>query len=79
MIDPKLSAAADTLHRAADAVAAVLAANADWGESGIRDGQYAVDLDADRACLDVLYGGGFRVLSEESGVTGPAGRIGKGR
>ena len=76
MIDPKLSAAADTLHRAADAVAAVLLANADWGASGIREGQYAVDLDADRACLDVLYAAGFRVLSEESGVTGPTGSDG---
>jgi len=56
---------------AADAVAAVLAANTDWGESGVRDGQYAVDLDADAACLDVLYGAGYRVLSEESGITGP--------
>lgn len=63
----------DTFHTAAGAVAAVLAANTDWGESGRRDGQYAVDLDADRACLDVLYGAGFRVLSEESGVTAPAG------
>ena len=56
---------------AADAVAQVLAANTDWGASGLRDGQYAVDLDADAVCLDVLYGAGYRVLSEESGVTGP--------
>ena len=42
-----------------------------WGASGLRDGQYAVDLEADAACLDVLYGAGYRVLSEESGVTGP--------
>ena len=71
-----LSGAAEALHRAADAVAAVLTANADWGESGVRTGQYAVDLAADRACLDVLYGSGYRVLSEESGVTGPAGSDG---
>lgn len=73
VIDSKLSAAAATFHRAADAVAAVLDGNTDWGASGRRDGQYAVDLDADRVCLDVLYGAGYRVLSEESGVTGPPG------
>lgn len=44
----------------------------DWGASGERLGQYAVDLAADQACLDVLYGAGFRVLSEESGVTSSA-------
>ena len=71
MIDPKLHQAVETLMAAADAVAAVLAANTDWGASGMRAGQYAVDLDADAACLDVLYGAGYRVLSEESGVTGP--------
>lgn len=73
MIDPKSSAAAAAFHRAADAVAAVLAATSDWGESGVRVGQYAVDLAADQACLEVLYRAGYRVLSEESGVTGPPG------
>ena len=73
MIDPKHSQAVETLMAAADAVAAVLAANRDWGASGIRDGQYAVDLDADAACLDVLYRAGYRVLSEESGISGPPG------
>jgi myo-inositol-1(or 4)-monophosphatase len=73
VLDPDLVRAADTLLLAADRVAAVLAANTDWGESGVRSGQYAVDLEADAVCLDVLYGAGYRVLSEESGVTGPAG------
>ncbi len=73
MIASKFSDAAAALHRAADAVAAVLDANSDWGASGQREGQYAVDLDADRACLDVLYAAGYRVLSEESGITGPPG------
>ena len=50
-------------HEVADAVAVVLAANTEWGASGLRDGQYAVDLAADAACLDVLYSAGFRVLS----------------
>ena len=73
MIEPKFSAAVAAFHRAADAVAAVLGANQDWGASGVREGQYAVDLEADRVCLDVLYGAGYRVLSEESGITGPPG------
>jgi myo-inositol-1(or 4)-monophosphatase len=61
----------ETFASASRAVADVLAATTDWGASGIRDGQYAVDLRADRACLEVLYGAGLRVLSEESGITGP--------
>ncbi len=74
MIDPKLSMAVETLLAAAAAVRTVLDATTDWGVSGVRDGQYAVDLDADRVCLDLLYGAGYRVLSEESGVTtAPAG------
>ena len=73
VIDPKRPEVLETFHRAADAVAAVLAANDDWGASGVRDGQYAVDLEADDACLDALYRAGLRVLSEESGVTGPPG------
>jgi fructose-1,6-bisphosphatase/inositol monophosphatase family enzyme len=71
VVDPNLSRAADSLLAAADAVGEVLVRNKDWGESGVRDGQYAVDLDADAACLEVLYGAGFRVLSEESGITAP--------
>ena len=67
------SQALDTFRAAATAVADVLASNTDWGASGQRDGQYAVDLVADQACLDALYGAGYRVLSEESGVTAPAG------
>jgi fructose-1,6-bisphosphatase/inositol monophosphatase family enzyme len=68
----------DVLHlfqQAADAVGVVLDRTTDWGASGVRDGQYAVDLEADRACLDVLYGAGFHVLSEESEVTRPDGSI----
>jgi fructose-1,6-bisphosphatase/inositol monophosphatase family enzyme len=62
-----------TFATASRAVAAVLSATTDWGASGVRDGQYAVDLAADRACLDVLYAAGLRVLSEESGTTAPDG------
>lgn len=65
-------------QEAADAVGAVLGRTTDWGASGVRDGQYAVDLVADRACLDVLYAAGLRVLSEESGITAPDGTLDAG-
>jgi fructose-1,6-bisphosphatase/inositol monophosphatase family enzyme len=71
VIDSNKSRAVDTFLLAADAVERVLAANTNWGASGVRDGQYAVDLEADAVCLDALYTAGYRVLSEESGVTGP--------
>ncbi len=71
-------------HRDADAVlelfgaicdrtTAIVAANDDWSMSGDRETQYAIDVEVDAACLEMLHGGGLRVLSEESGVTGPAG------
>lgn len=75
MIESPLSEAISNFHRAADAVAAVLATTDNWGASGQRAGQYAVDLDADAACLDVLYGAGYTVLSEESGITSPDGSV----
>ena len=37
-----------------------------------RPGQYRIDLVADAAILPVLHAAGMRVLSEESGWTGPA-------
>ena len=40
------------------------------GYSGVRDTQYHLDLAADEVALRVLLGAGFRVLSEESGVSG---------
>ncbi len=57
-----------TLHRAADAVADALGATTNWGPSGRRDGQYASDLTADAAAIEVLHAAGLRVLSEESGL-----------
>jgi fructose-1,6-bisphosphatase/inositol monophosphatase family enzyme len=42
----------------------------DWGPSGVRPGQYKLDLAADAAALPILHGAGLAVLSEESGVTG---------
>ena len=56
------------LHDVADAVAAALRAQRDWGLSGRRDGQYALDLTADDAALAVLRRAGVGVLSEESGL-----------
>ncbi len=40
------------------------------GYSGLRESQYHLDLVADEVALRVLGGAGFRVVSEESGVTG---------
>jgi myo-inositol-1(or 4)-monophosphatase len=74
VIDPRHGHALETFLDVADAVADVLRANTAWGVSGMRVGQYAVDLDADRACLDRLISAGFSVLSEESGVQGPSDR-----
>jgi len=40
------------------------------GFSGQRETQYHLDLAADEVALRILRGAGFRVVSEESGVTG---------
>ncbi|HEY3483831.1 MAG TPA: inositol monophosphatase [Ilumatobacteraceae bacterium] len=72
MIDPKQLAAIETFHAASDAVHDVLGDTTEWGSSGQRDGQYAVDLDADAVCIERLHSAGYRVLSEESGITGAA-------
>jgi fructose-1,6-bisphosphatase/inositol monophosphatase family enzyme len=42
----------------------------DWGHSGARPDQYNHDVVADKIMLDGLVKAGFRVLSEESGMTG---------
>jgi myo-inositol-1(or 4)-monophosphatase len=56
-----------TCHRVVDAVEAAIATVDDWSPAGPRPGQYALDLVADRAALDVLEDAGLGVLSEESG------------
>jgi fructose-1,6-bisphosphatase/inositol monophosphatase family enzyme len=61
----------ERFHGVADAVAQVLDRTTDWGGSGRRVGQYAVDLAADEVCVAPLLAAGFRVLSEESGLQGP--------
>ena len=55
------------LHDLADAVAAAMRTVTDWGPSGERDGQYALDVTADEAALAVIERAGVGVLSEESG------------
>lgn len=55
-----------------DATAAVVAGTTDWGESGVRPGQYRVDLDVDDVCVAPLVAAGYSVLSEESGLQHPA-------
>ncbi|MEQ1700895.1 MAG: inositol monophosphatase [Ilumatobacteraceae bacterium] len=54
------------LHEVADAVAAAFAEVRDFGPSGVRDGQYALDVVANDAALGVLRRAGVGVLSEES-------------
>jgi myo-inositol-1(or 4)-monophosphatase len=63
-----------------DATTEVFRATTDWSESGVRHGQYRVDLDTDAVCVAPLLAAGFSVLSEESGLqhpdgSGPAGTV----
>jgi myo-inositol-1(or 4)-monophosphatase len=58
-------------HRVVDAVPLALAPIGDWRPRGERPGQYAIDLEADRAVLAVLEEAGIGVVSEESGVHRP--------
>lgn len=53
----------------ANAVGETLRSTTDWGGSGLRAGQYSVDLEVDRVVLDALAAQGVSVLSEESGLT----------
>jgi len=77
--EPLVSATVDTSQVLAlfasicDAAADVLVRNDDWGWSGQRDTQYTVDLAMDDACRTPLLDAGYAVLSEESGVSLPAG------
>lgn len=64
------------LHDVADAVASAMRGVTDWGPSGHRDGQYALDVAADDAALAVLHRAGVGVLSEESGFdAGPGDEV----
>ena len=46
----------------------VVTSNLDWAESGVRDGQYNVDVMVDRVCVASLLDAGFDLLSEETGI-----------
>lgn len=59
-----------------DAVIAAVDGLEDWGFSGVRDTQYNHDVVADAVVLEMLHDSGLAVLSEESGVTRPDGRVG---
>ena len=54
------------LHEVADAIATAFARVTDMGPSGVRDGQYALDVVANDAALPLLRSAGYGVLSEES-------------
>jgi myo-inositol-1(or 4)-monophosphatase len=62
-------------HRVVDAVTGALATLEDWRPRGERPGQYALDLVADRAVLEVLEEAGIGVVSEESGVHRPGSAL----
>ena len=49
-------------------------AQTDWAESGLRAGQYQVDLALDELCVEPLLAAGFDVLSEETGIQRASGR-----
>jgi len=53
---------------AADAVAAALHRDIDWGPSGVRTDQYRSDVIADEVVHSVLRPSGYGILSEESGI-----------
>ena len=65
-------AALDLFGAICDAAADVVRATTDWGASGMRTGQYLVDLDVDDVCVAPLIAAGYSVLSEESGLQHPA-------
>jgi fructose-1,6-bisphosphatase/inositol monophosphatase family enzyme len=61
----------DVCHSVVDAVQAALSRIGDWKPLGGRPGQYALDVVADRAALDLLLDAGLGVFSEESGLHRP--------
>ena len=65
----------NVLNGAIDAVIDILRDCRDRGPSGLTPGQYSFDLAADAAAVAVLRGGGLRVLSEESGLSGGEGPV----
>lgn len=60
----------DPLRTCVEEIRAVVSAGQHQGYSGQRATQYHLDLAADEVALRVLHGAGFRVMSEESGLSG---------
>lgn len=60
----------DTLRECAHEIGEVVKAERGRGLSGLRATQYHLDVAADEVARRVLVGSGFRVVSEETGVTG---------
>jgi myo-inositol-1(or 4)-monophosphatase len=60
----------DPLRQCALEIRDAVASQRGRGYSGQRATQYHLDLAADEVALRILTGAGFRVVSEESGVTG---------
>jgi fructose-1,6-bisphosphatase/inositol monophosphatase family enzyme len=58
------------LRECAAAISDAIEGHQRRGYSGVRETQYHLDLVADAAALKILRTAGFRVVSEESGVTG---------
>ncbi len=61
----------ELLREAAEAVRRALDKVVDWGPSGRKEGQYALDLSADEAALEVLERADVGILSEETGLHHP--------
>ncbi len=59
-----------SLRECALEIGAAVRAGRHEGLSGQRSSQYLLDVVADEVALRVLHGAGFRVVSEESGVSG---------
>jgi fructose-1,6-bisphosphatase/inositol monophosphatase family enzyme len=55
----------------ARAISTTLEEVRDWGESGLRPGQYHADVLADNSALPILRAAGFGIVSEESGIENP--------
>ena len=60
----------DPLRACAHEIGEVVNAGRHEGYSGLRPTQYHLDVAADDVARRVLHGAGFRVVSEESGVSG---------
>lgn len=60
----------DPLEECAREIGEAVQAHRGRGHSGLRESQYHLDVVADDVARRILVGAGFRVVSEESGVTG---------